>query len=227
MLDMLRQAGQWASQKLPNQPPVNAVDATAASPGANSPGMMPTQSWGDQFTNRQPAEINTVATQERGLLKPAVMKPALQDGLERVRLFKNQAKERLSQTLHGPKPQLPSVDPQASFQRPGLQAGQAGAAQPLLPTQKKPLKDRLAQKLGLKKDLPAQPAQSPYRARQLVMKDFPYTDLRKVPRFTLTPEEVAVNAQGEKLLLIHEDVADMAVNTLNFFDENDVAKALR
>ncbi len=62
------------------------------------------------------------------------------------------------------------------------------------------LKQRLGrQKPPAKPDLKPQTPASGFRPRQQILKDFPYNEVGKLPRFTLSPDEISVNPAAERL----------------------------
>ncbi|WP_303675016.1 hypothetical protein [Vampirovibrio chlorellavorus] len=46
---------------------------------------------------------------------------------------------------------------------------------------------------------PSRTAASGFRPRQQILRDFPYNEVGKLPRFTLTPDDIRVNPAAERL----------------------------
>lgn len=91
----------------------------------------------------------------------------------------------------GFKPRLPEKPPWQSLWKRGRQTLQQSV-------------EKLNQKLGRQKppakaELKPHTPSSGFRPRQQVLKDFPYNEVGKLPRFSLHPDEISINPAAEKL----------------------------
>jgi hypothetical protein len=216
MLEPFRQVGQWASQKAQSLPIITMQpnsDAAQTSPfdpyaSAYGPLQPPSQSPDTMFQE-------TASTQTRLWKSPA--KQLLQAEKDRVtalaqKILQAPWFQKLSTKLpwHQPKPSAPN---------PPLSHSSLQVAE--LPAQKTelPLGERVAQKLHLKKKPPppTHTTASPYRLREEVLKDFPFRNLSDFPHFTLSPAEISVNVQAEKLNALTIELQTQPPKNQNMF----------
>jgi hypothetical protein len=211
MLEPFRQVGQWASHKaqslpiLAIQPTSDSVQTSPFDPYASAYGQLqaPFQSPDTTFQE-------TASTQTRSWKGPA--KQLLQAEKDRVtsltqKVLQAPWLQKLSTKLpwHKPKPSAPN---------PLLQAAELP-----VPKTELPLGERVAQKLHLKKKPlpPTHATTSPYRLREEVLKDFPFRNLSDFPHFTLSPAEISINVQAEKLNALTVELQTQPPKNQNMF----------
>lgn len=206
MFAPLQQAGQWVAQKAQSFP------VKAHQPDSNTPPdtgfsmSYPVQAGHGPFEPSTLPMPEDTFEKQRGLATQQEAR-LLGSGLESLknRIAHSPLVERLTQKLplkrtenqlmtHEPVPPLPGQ---------GRPVGQVEQKAELSFT------ERWAQKFRRQK-LPPPASQKPtsgYLSREAVMKGFPvlYRDLKTVPRFTLTPEEIAINPIGERLHQLEAD----------------------
>lgn len=224
MLEPFRQIGQWTSQKAQSIP--LAIGQPKSDDGQTwqmSSTSLPSLS----MVSGMPTPVLPVLTQDtlgnpqakQAGLTPTQGHALWQLGKERVERLAG----RLSQMpwAQNVPDMLPWKKTHASMpENPFVSTpGKIGASSQNQQT-KLSLRERIARKLRRSKPPKAEPKPSSgYRSRQAVMKDFPfpYNDLSKLPRFTLRPEEIAINPQAEKLGALERQLVAISEESDNIF----------
>ncbi|WP_373531656.1 hypothetical protein [Vampirovibrio sp.] len=212
MLELFHQAGQWASQKAQSMPLPMAQTPSNSAPYSGfynpSPGGEPVSPpWAmGADPPIQTTQSKSISQSIAGWTKPT--QQFLQDSKEGIHALSQKALQRpwlqaLVNKLHTPKTQPENPYP------PGTQASKTHP----------PKSNPLSQKLRPKKNSPQPhtPPPSPYRSRQVVLKDFPFRKLESFPHYTLSPADIAESVQAEKLKALTLRLAPQAQEPDNIF----------